>query len=250
MPKPLDVVVVEQRIDNQKLNVCRLTFVLVPLVVCAACLFTSIYSINIPDALRVIGAFLYFMWCAGTKHAFESNGSRLTGDIDRMIRNEIAFFKSPELPKNPPLCNGFIYAKKIGAEYSEPFELKFSLSGTRVFGAYQTEYSSKISLAGKDYNYHCYDGENLDRFKLNALRDFESGGYEVNAIKNEFGQYLWVKGDYFKHGKFYKNLLIAKLNLIKVLIFVSMLIPLIFMLRPLYFGDGSMSLDEIDYLSD
>lgn len=247
--KPLDELYVDAQIEKRRLSIYRLRFFIIPLIVCSACLFVNLYSIHIPSAVRLVGAVLYVLSCMSYYYTyFDHRGQHLFGEIEKQIYNDIAFYKTPNLPDNPPICNGYIYAKKIGLDYSKPYELKFELQGRRVLtmDGYMTECFASIKLAGKDYNYHCYDGVNLDRFKLNALRDFESGGYEVKAIKNEFGQYLWIKGDYFKHGKFYKWYQIAKLSLLKVLLFVSLLVPLISLLKPYDLSESDLSKPSIE----
>lgn len=223
------------RTQLTKMEIKRFKFLFVPLVLSAFCIISTIFHISLSGEFRLIISFVYCSYLLGLNNAFKERGVSLIEEFVKQARADINYTKSQELPENPYLRNGYLYAKSHNEEFPEPYELKYSIYSNKIFtiDGYVSEYISIISIDGKEYKYTGF-GEDLDKFKVNALRDFENKGYEIVAITNEYGQYLWDKGDDFKHGKLYKRLKMWQLYLLKSVIFICLLTPVVYLVKPMF----------------
>ena len=111
-------------------------------------------------------------------------------DINHRYNQNKKLFYSEDLPSDPPLYDkGYIWAKKIQDEgyskikysdYAEPYiiDIKFKEDKCIIF-IDEHEYAN-----GYFYQYAASE----------ALKEFESKGYRIEAIQNKYGDYLWIRG--------------------------------------------------------
>lgn len=212
--------IVYNQVRRNFLGINTFKFLFVPLLLYAFCLTIAMFDVSLCEWVSVLIAFIYVFYLSALHKEFIDIRVSLIGEFEKYVRDDINFVKSPTLPKNPYLTDGYIYAVEKNYEFSKPFALSYTVT--------------KIVLNGKTYT---YEGGNLDDFKLETLKDFERSGKGIVAIRNKYGQYIWIKGDDFNHGKLYRFYKLFQIYLLRILLFVGLLVPLIWLLRPIWLNE-------------
>lgn len=213
-----------------KLGMRRLQFLSIPLIANSFCVVMSIFNVSLSSPTAYFIGFAYAFILASVYHGrLEGKEISLFRDFNRLLSHRNNFFTTPDLPANPPLSKGYLYARKPEEEFSRPYPMEAYIIESRKDINFNTEYAFHVELANYVWDGSGYGNKEWNEFKLKCLKDFESLGYVVEALKDEMGEYLWYKGALSKQGKIDKYLDIGQMILFKGLVVASILTPFLFL---------------------
>lgn len=157
----------------------------------ALCLFFMLIgwpSVRVTSILAVV----YFYGLLLSYRPFSYYECSLFNDIKIRNKQNKRFFCSEDLPSSPPLFDqGYVWAKEPSeygnaySDYSKPFivNIVFSCNNCTILIGGMKCASGQI-----------FYKEEYDKLKTKALYQFEKAGYYIKAIKNKYGDYLWIRG--------------------------------------------------------
>lgn len=220
-------------------SIFRVTCLFWPMSFGALCLLLSIFGINPSESIRCILAFVYFFGLAAHSYSVSNYGTvSIFGDIKKRYKDQMMFSQTEELPKDPPLRdNGYVFARKkmefndsLYTEYSEPYFVEFKITSD---ASYVDTFRISLSIDGnKLVNDGRFSYEGCSEIKHEALKRFEDLGYNVVAIKNKYGDYMWIKGTYKNILQLQIIYIKLKMLLLQCLWFACQIAPLLWLLKP------------------
>lgn len=225
--------VIEQNVDRIE-HTKRLLW---PLVFCAICLLLDCCKVKV-EIHFVFKLYICIFYLAFGGFI----GKQLKIPVLYEIRNreklKNSFFMSPEIPKCPPLCDGgLLYAKRlkryedgmpIYSEFSDPYLIKNARTYIGMDIDCNDVYKYTICIGDKTI-ISTKDVSNLGMYK-EVLVEFEKLGYQVEAIKDKYGDYVWFRGEAETRSKFDKITSNIKLCLLDFVWFICNIAPVVWFL--------------------
>lgn len=174
--------------QNQK-DIHTVKLLLCPLIFCVICLIISLFGIRVHIAIKIASCYIYIAYLYSESGELKNP---IFHEIEKRRMQNKLFFKSPNIPRFPPLYNGgFVYAKRRYdyeegepeySTYSDPYPVKIDINHDIC-----TIYIDNQKMISKSTYYPS------DLFN-DALINFEAKGYYVDAIMNRYGDYVWIRG--------------------------------------------------------
>ncbi len=212
------------------LGMRRLQFLSIPLIANGICVVISIFNISLSSTLTYFISLIYIIILMGYYYErLDSKWTSLFRDFNTILYHRNSFFTTQDLPTNPPLLKGYLYARKPEEEFSSPYPMEAYIFNSGKDSNFNTVYVFRVELANYVWDGSGYGDEDWNRFKLKCLKDFESLGYTVEELKDEMGVTLWYKDKPSKRGKANKYLDTGQMILFKSLVVASILTPFLFL---------------------
>ena len=184
-----------------------------------------------PVLVFILG-FFYVMILMGMYHEkLDRPRTSLFWEFSTKINHRINFFMTPDLPTNPPLSEGYLYARKPNEEFSNPYPMNAYLMNHGKDIDFNTVYVFYVEIANYHWNGKGYDGKDWNEFKLECLRDFENLGYVVEGLKDKWGEWLWNRGNPYKRSKVDKCVDVCQMMIYKGLVIASIFTPFLFLAK-------------------
>lgn len=179
-------------------NLRRMSILLFPLFATGVTLIVLLMGIKMNFESKIIASFVYGMvLLAYYRRIHQGHKTTIFAEYVNRNNDRKSYFTTPLTDKgNLPIRDGgFIYAIPMQEEFSKPFPLQFHLVTYGRDIDLNTVYKCSIGIGEKTYCKSIYGGDDLIHFKREVIRDFESNGYHITAIKNRYGDCLWALSD-------------------------------------------------------
>lgn len=219
-------------------SIFRVTCLFWPMSFGAICLTLSTFGINPSESIRCILAFVYFLGLLAHYNAVNDYcTASIFSDIKKRYKDQMVFSQTKDLPEDPPLRDeGYVFARKrmelndyLYTEYSNPYFVELKITHD---ASYIDTFRISLSIDGNklvDDERFSYEG--CSKIKYNALKRFEELGYNVVAIKNKYGDYMWIKGICKNISQPQIIYIKLKLFLLQFLWFACQIAPLLWLLN-------------------
>lgn len=201
--------------------VIRTYLFVIPLVANAICLVFCLMGVRHTDSLwPYFVGLLYFLFLG-----FSYNNLEDSRELFKVInRKERAYRKATQslnIPFYPPLENeGSIYIKGHKDEYGYWYNINIKLSPYYP----STCYELKI----KDWEFKVFASNWYTELRY-ILSEIEEQGYEIEAIKNKYGQWLWYKSEKPINKKWRCFISYTRLSLLKLLVLIAIAMPIAYL---------------------
>ncbi len=217
------------QIEHNKSNMHRIIKMLFIIFLSnVTCVFFLLYGVDedILFSLLVVCFFLLAWMCYG--NMFEEFSLRTR---QRLMFYESEYLYDLNYNKCAPLINdGYIYVTNEGDKYAHPLKVCIFVEYPPIIDITSNGYYivSFAKICGDIISKTSYSGNRWVECRIKAIKDLEKLGYTVHAISNNFGDYVWKKGNY-------KNMPISERIGLKIGLYSVKIICLILVVLPLIY---------------
>lgn len=218
--------------ERASLGMRRIQFLSVPLIANSICVVLFTLNVKLSPYLVFIIGFFYVMALIGTYHEkLDRRSTSLLREFSIKLKHRNDFFTTPDLPSNPPLYEGYLYARKPFEEFSRPYPMNaYIVNGGKDID-FNTMYFFYVEIANYIWDGKGYGDIDWNQFKLQCLKEFESLGYEIEGLKDKWDQLLWCRDRPSKRSKTGKYFDICQIAIYKGLVIASTLTPFLFLAK-------------------
>ncbi|MDE7081055.1 MAG: hypothetical protein K2O78_05330 [Muribaculaceae bacterium] len=217
---------------RNKANNNKIWLLLIPLAANAISLFLTTFQdyISLPFWLLVFSGLVYLLVLGGLYHGLTENGSGIFDEIQKRNAERLKFSTSPSLTPDIPLPHdGYLIARKNDNEKCSTFRLHSHIVEIGKDVDFNTLHQYSIQIEGsKRQNRQVYGSMDLRRFKSECLSRFEQSGYEIIAIQNKFGDYLWIKKEASTCSRFDRIYLKGIVWVYRIIYLIAVLMPFLY----------------------
>lgn len=210
-------------IRPNEINIARNKFWIAVILEYAVATVFVLFHVSITPKWGITLSMIFLLVLFSVYYTIKEDKESLFVDFDKRLSDDCRFSRSENIPENPPIQEGYVYLRRRGEEFSSAYKTTFSIRGIERDFDMNTVCSCMMTI-GKVEIKSGYVYSILE-FKRQCLEFLEQNGMEVRAIKNKYGDYVWIRGSFQCRGKMYKIYQKTKLLIFKILLFIACLLP-------------------------